>query len=44
MKFATIDNLPPVGKQKHYSPQVLTYIHTLEEDPPQGAIRSTGSW
>jgi hypothetical protein len=32
-----------VGKQKRYSPQVLTYIHALEEDPPPGRP-STGSW
>ena len=36
VKFAAINTLPPVGKQKHYSPQVLTYIHALEEDPPPG--------
>ncbi|MEI9424268.1 hypothetical protein O7A70_24185 [Mesorhizobium sp. Cs1299R1N1] len=36
MKFATINTLPPVGKQKRYSPQILTYIHALEEDPPPG--------
>lgn len=36
MKFAAINTLPPVGKQKRYSPQVLTYIHALEEDPPPG--------
>lgn len=34
VKFATIKTLPPVGKQKRYSPQVLTYIHAFEEDPP----------
>lgn len=34
--FAAINRLPPVGKQKRYSPQVLTYIHALEEDPPAG--------
>lgn len=34
VKFATINTLPPVGKQKRYSPQVLTYIHALEEKPP----------
>jgi hypothetical protein len=27
---------PPIGKQKCYSPQVLTYIHALELDPPAG--------
>ncbi|MER8734582.1 hypothetical protein NKH28_33265 [Mesorhizobium sp. M1227] len=36
VKFAAIRTLPPVGKQKRYSPQVLTYIHALEEDPPPG--------
>lgn len=25
-----------MGKQKGYSPQVLTYIHALEENPPPG--------
>jgi Transposase DNA-binding/Transposase DDE domain len=34
VKFAAIKTLPPVGKQKRYSPQLLTYIHALEEDPP----------
>jgi hypothetical protein len=34
VKFATITTLPPIGKQKQYSPQVLTYIHALELDPP----------
>jgi hypothetical protein len=34
VKFATIRTLPPLGKQKRYSPQVLTYIHALEEKPP----------
>ena len=33
MKFATINTLPPVGKQKRYSRQVLTYIHALKETP-----------
>ena len=36
VKFAAINTLPPVGKQKRYSPQILTYIHALEEDPPPG--------
>ncbi|MER9526333.1 hypothetical protein NKI96_22530 [Mesorhizobium sp. M0292] len=27
---------PPLGKQKRYGPQVLTYIHALEEDPLPG--------
>ena len=36
VKFAAIRTLPPVGKQKRYSPQVLTYIHAREEDPPPG--------
>ncbi|MER8874665.1 hypothetical protein NKI04_33265 [Mesorhizobium sp. M0814] len=34
VKFAAINTLPPVGKQKRYSPQVLTYIHALEENLP----------
>jgi hypothetical protein len=34
VKFAAIKTLPPVGKQKRYSPQLLTYIHALEIDPP----------
>ncbi len=34
IKFATIKTLPPIGKQKRYSPQVLVYIHALELDPP----------
>lgn len=34
IKFAAITTLPPIGKQKRYSPQVLTYIHALELDPP----------
>jgi hypothetical protein len=32
VKFATITTLPPIGKQKRYSPQILTYIHALELD------------
>ncbi|MDP4006205.1 transposase DNA-binding-containing protein [Methylobacterium sp. NEAU K] len=36
VKFATITTRPPIGKQKRYSPQVLTYIHALELDPPAG--------
>ena len=34
IKFAAIKTLPPIGKQKRYSPQVLVYIHALELDPP----------
>lgn len=34
VKFAAIETLPPVGKRKRYSPQLLTYIHALEVDPP----------
>jgi hypothetical protein len=34
VKFVTINTLPPVGKQKRYIPQVLTYIQALEENPP----------
>ena len=36
VKFAAINTLPPVGKQKRYSPQALTYIHAVEENPPPG--------
>ncbi|SFQ36569.1 hypothetical protein SAMN05216330_1343 [Bradyrhizobium sp. Ghvi] len=36
MKFAAIQTLPPRGKQKRYSPQLLTYIHALEIAPPAG--------
>lgn len=36
VKFATINTLPPVGKQKRYSPQLLAYIHAVEENPPPG--------
>jgi hypothetical protein len=36
VKFASIKTLPPVGKQKRYGPQLLTYIHALEIDPPAG--------
>lgn len=36
VKFAAIQTLPPVGKQKRYSPQLLTYIQALEIDPPTG--------
>lgn len=31
VKFASIDTLPPVGKQKAYQPQRLVFIHALEE-------------
>jgi hypothetical protein len=34
VKFAAIRTLPPVGKQKRYRPQVLSYIQALEVDPP----------
>ncbi|MDP4027313.1 hypothetical protein Q8W71_32645 [Methylobacterium sp. NEAU 140] len=33
VKFAPIQTLPPIGKRKRYSPQILTYIHALERDP-----------
>jgi hypothetical protein len=36
VKFAVVQTLPPIGKQKHYRPQLLTYIHALEADPPVG--------
>ena len=36
VKFASIRTLPPVGKQKRYASQLLTYIHALETDPPAG--------
>ncbi|MFC7738268.1 IS4 family transposase, partial [Roseomonas sp. GCM10028921] len=36
VKLAAISTLPPVGKQKRYSPQVLTYVHAVEENPPPG--------
>ena len=42
VKSATIKTLPPVGKRKHYSPQLITYIHALETDPPAG--RSPIDW
>src|SRR3954453_8608627 len=34
VKFAAITTLPPIGKKKRYIPQVFTYIHALELDPP----------
>ena len=36
VKFAAINTLPPVGKQKRYNSQVLTCIHAVEENPPPG--------
>ncbi|MDQ0562970.1 hypothetical protein QO004_004779 [Rhizobium mesoamericanum] len=42
MKFATIETLPPKGKRKRYAPQLLTYIHALEIDPP--ADRAPIDW
>ena len=30
VKFAAINTLQPVGKQKRYNSQVLTYIHAVE--------------
>ncbi len=38
VKFASIKTLPPVGKQKRYGPQLLTYIHALEINPPAGRL------
>jgi hypothetical protein len=35
VKFATIETLPPKGKRKRYAPQLLTYIHALEINPPE---------
>ena len=34
VKFVAIEILPPIGKQKRYRPQRLTYIHATEIDPP----------
>ena len=34
VKFAATQTLPPVGKQKRYSPQLLTYIQALKINPP----------
>ena len=34
VKFATITTRSPVGKEKRYNPQVLTYVHALELDSP----------
>ena len=34
VKFSLVQTFPPIGKQKRYSPQLLTYIHALEVDPP----------
>ena len=34
VKFVAVTTLLPIGKRKRYSPQVLTYIHSLELDPP----------
>lgn len=42
VKFATIETLPPKGKRKRYAPQLLTYIHALEIDPP--ADRAPIDW
>ena len=42
VKFATIETLPPKGKWKRYAPQLLTYIHALEIDPP--ADRAPIDW
>ncbi|MGY3387434.1 hypothetical protein ACVWW6_000025 [Bradyrhizobium sp. USDA 3311] len=35
VKFAAIQSLPPVGKQKRYGPQLLSYVQALEIDPPE---------
>ncbi len=42
VKFATIETLPPKGKRKRYAPQLLTYIHALEINPP--ADRAPIDW
>jgi hypothetical protein len=34
LKFASIETLPPIGKQKRYRPQTLTYIHAQEDATP----------
>jgi len=34
IKFASVETLPPVGKQKRYHPQTLTYIHAFEDSTP----------
>jgi hypothetical protein len=34
VKFTAVKTLPPIGKQKRYRPQVLTYIHASEVNPP----------
>ena len=34
VKFASIETLPPIGKQKRYRPQTLTYIHAQEDAIP----------
>jgi hypothetical protein len=36
VEFAALMTLPPVGKQKRYGPQLLTYIHALEMDRQAG--------
>lgn len=44
VKFAAIQALPPIGKQKRYSPQLLTYIQAVEIDRLRAVSRSTGSY
>ncbi|MBL6458666.1 hypothetical protein JMJ55_25345 [Belnapia sp. T6] len=39
VKFAASNTLPPVGKQKRYSPQALTYIHALKKIRRPGVNR-----
>jgi len=34
VKFCSVKTLPPIGKQKRYAPQTLSYIHAQEVDPP----------
>ena len=34
LKFASVETLPPIGKQKRYRPQTLTYIHAQEVATP----------
>lgn len=44
VKFAAINTLPPVGKQKRYGPQVLLTSTPSKRIRRPVASRSTGSW